>query len=73
MQANRLFQAPMQEGTQQPTLTRSIRAMKREREGGGGERKWAEGGVKGHQSCRGGVGGKQERLRDHTEMTKHRA
>lgn len=34
MQANRLFQAPVQEGTQQPTLPRSIRAMKREREGG---------------------------------------
>lgn len=34
MHASRLFQAPVQEGTQQPTLPRSIRAMKRGREGG---------------------------------------
>lgn len=32
MQANRLYQAPLQEQTQQPTLPQSIRVMKQEGE-----------------------------------------
>lgn len=50
-QDNRLFQAPMQEQTQQPTLPQSIRVMEREegREHRRLEREregWAEGGVR---------------------------
>lgn len=44
MQAYRLFQARMQEQTQQPTLPKSIRVMEREGGRGDGERGGAEGG-----------------------------
>lgn len=68
MQASRLFQAPVQERSQQPTLPGSIRAMKREGEGG------REKGGRGRSERPGWWWcGKQERLRDHTEMTKHGA
>lgn len=70
MQANRLFQ----ERTQQPTLPRSIRAMKRGREGG--REKVDRGRSERLPVMQGGRGwGAQskKRLRDHTEMTKHEA
>lgn len=45
MQANRLFQAPVQERTQQPTLSQRIRVM--ERAGGGGAKEAEKEGAEG--------------------------
>lgn len=52
MQAERLFQAPMQEQTQQPTLPHSIRVMERK---GGGEREKEGVRRRGDEGIEGGV------------------